>query len=173
MSSIAVGSKSYQPEAVIQHAGKACSWFAIIAAFSAVNSILVLADAKFNFFVGLGATQVVDALLAIARERAQPQIAGIMTAIGLLVNLGIIGVLVAIWQLSKRGSAPAYVIGMVLYLLDTLIFLAVGYWAGAALHAFFLMSLWGGYAFVRQRPRAEQALSQPEMVSAGPQVSPV
>jgi hypothetical protein len=32
--------------------------------------------------------------------------------------------------------------------------------------------LWGGYAFVRQRPSAVRTLSQPP-VSAEPQVSPV
>ncbi len=172
MSSITVGSKSYQPEVVIQHARKACSWFAIIAAFSAVNSVLILAGAKISFVVGLGATQLVDAVLAVAREEAQPALTGIITAIGLLVNLGILGVIVAIWQLSKRGSAIAYIIGMVLYLLDTLIFLAVSDWVGAAFHTFFLIALWGGYAFVRQRHGAEQALSQPQ-ASAEPQVSPV
>ncbi len=88
------------------------------------------------------------------------------------MNLGILGVIVAIWQFARRGSAIAYIIGMVLYLLDTAIFLLVGDWVGAAFHAFFLAMLWGGYAFVRQRPSAEQALAQPE-VNPEPQVSPV
>jgi hypothetical protein len=172
MSMIAVAGKPYEPQVVIERARKACGWFAIIAAFSAVNSVLILAGAKMSFVIGLGATQLVDAVLAIAREQAQPPIAAVITAIGLLVNLGILGVIVAIWQLAKRGSAIAYVVGMVLYLLDTAIFLLVGDWLGAAFHVFFLAMLWGGYAFVRQRPSAVRTLSQPP-VSAEPQVSPV
>lgn len=172
MTMIVVGGKSYEPQAIIERARKASGWFAIIAAFSAVNSILVLAGAKVSFVVGLGATQLVDAVLAVAREQAQPPVTTIITALGLIVNLGILGVVVAIWQLSKRGSAIAYVVGMVLYLLDALIYVLVGDWVGAGFHVFFLAMLWSGYAFVKQQHRAEQALAQPE-VSGEPQVSPV
>jgi hypothetical protein len=99
-------------------------------------------------------------------------VATVITAIGLVVNLGILGVIVAIWQLAKRGSIITYIVGMVLYLLDTVIFLLVGDWFGAAFHVLFLAMLWGGYGFVRQRSSAEQALAQPE-VNPEPQVSPV
>ncbi len=50
--------------------------------------------------------------------------------------------------------------------------LMVGDWVGAAFHVFFLIALWGGYAFVRQRHGAEQALAQPP-ASAEPEMSPV
>jgi hypothetical protein len=172
MSTIAVGGRPYEPQVVIERARKACGWFALIAAFSAVNSVLILAGAQISFVIGLGATQLVDAVLAVARQQAQPPVATVITAIGLVVNLGILGVIVAIWQLAKRGSIIAYIVGMVLYLLDTVIFLLVGDWFGAAFHVFFLAMLWGGYGFVRQRSSAEQALAQPE-VSAEPQMSPV
>jgi hypothetical protein len=162
----------YSPQDIILRSRKASGWYALICAFSAVNSVLHLAGGTVRFVVGLGVTQVVDAVLAEAQKQAGAPVAAVAAGLGVAINLAILGVLVVIWQLSKRGSATAYVIGMMLYLLDTLIFVLVRDWVGAGFHVFFLAMLWGGYGFVKQHRAAEQALLQP-VAQPGVPASPV
>jgi hypothetical protein len=95
----------------------------------------------------------------------------VCTLIAVAVNLVIIGLVMLIWWLSKRGNAIAYVIGMVLYLLDTAIFLLVQDWVGVGFHVFFLAMLWGGYGFVRAWNVAQQALAEAESPQQ-PQMDP-
>ncbi|MFB3883326.1 MAG: hypothetical protein ACE149_18825 [Armatimonadota bacterium] len=168
MEQIAVGRSSYPPDEVVKRAQKASGWFAAIAIFSCINSLLVLFKAKVSFVIGLGATQVVDALIMAIRDNSAGAAQAVLTLVALAINLAIIGVIVLIWWLSKRGSAAAYLTGMVLYLLDTLIFLLVGDWVGVGFHVFFLAMLWGGYGFVRAWARAQRLLA----ASQAPQEAP-
>lgn len=167
MSAIQIGPKSYEPQQVIEQAAKGSGWFAAIALFSFINSILMLFKAKISFVIGLGVTQVVDAIVSIGREQTSGAAGAVMGLLGLCINLVLIGVIVTIWLLSKRGNRTAYLVGMVLYLLDGLIFLMVRDWVGVGFHAFFLFGLWGGYAFVKEFHRAQQLLS--ESLSQTPQ----
>ena len=171
MAKIAVRGNDYEPREVVERAKKASGWFAAIALFSVVNSVLVLLNAKVSFVIGLGATQVVDALLLGVRESAAGAVEAVCTLIAVAVNLVIIGLVMLIWWLSKRGNAIAYVIGMVLYLLDTAIFLLVQDWVGVGFHVFFLAMLWGGYGFVRAWNVAQQALAEAESPQQ-PQMDP-
>ena len=168
MEQIAVGRSSYPPQEVVKRAQKASGWFAAIAVFSCINSLLVLFKAKVSFVIGLGATQVVDALILAIRENAAGAAQAAFTVVALAVNLAIVGSVVLIWWLSKRGNTVAYAVGMGLYLLDTLIFLLVGDWVGVGFHVFFLAMLWGGYAFVRAWSRAQQLLVPSEPPQQAP-----
>ncbi len=158
MTAIQVGAKSYKPDEIIEHAKKARGWFAAIAAFSFINSLLIMFGAEVSFVIGLGATQVVDAIVAVMREEIGPSAAAVVSAIGLLTNLCIIGVVMVIWWASGRGSTAAYIVGMVLYGLDGLIFLLVGDWIGVGFHVFFLFMLWSGYRFMREWRNAQAFL---------------
>jgi hypothetical protein len=159
MTAIEIAGKSYQPNEIIEHAKKARGWFVAIAAFSFVNSLLIMFGAEVSFVIGLGATQVVDAIVAVMREEMASSAAAVASAIGLLINLCIIGVVMVIWWASGRGSTAAYIVGMVLYGLDGLIFLLVGDWIGVGFHVFFLFMLWGGYRFMREWRNAQAFLA--------------
>ena len=174
VSAIQIGQKSYEPQQVIEQAAKGSGWLAVIALFSLINSVLMLFKAKISFVIGLGATQVVDAIVSVGREQASGAVGTVMGLIGLCINLVLIGVIVTIWLLSKRGNRTAYLVGMVLYLLDGLIFLMVRDWVGVGFHAFFLFGLWGGYAFVKEFSLAQALLAQSiTQTSQTPQPSPL
>ncbi len=160
MTAIRIGRKSYRPNEIIEHAKKARGWFAAIAALSFVNSLLIMFGAEMTFVIGLGATQVVDAIVAATRQEAAASAATVLSVIGLAINLCIIGVVMVIWWAAGRGSAAAYLVGMVLYALDGLIFLLAQDWIGVGFHVFFLAMLWGGYRFMREWARAESILAQ-------------
>ncbi len=161
MTAIRVGGKSYQPHEIIEQAKKARGWFAAIAAFSFVNSLLITFGAKVSFVIGLGVTQVVDAVVAAIREEAGASSATALSVIGLAINLCILGLVMVIWWACGKGSKMAYIIGMVLYGLDGLLFVLVADWIGVGFHAFFLFMLWGGYRFMREWRNAEAFMSRP------------
>jgi hypothetical protein len=148
MTEIQIAGKSYQP-----------------AAFSLINSLLIMFGAEVSFVIGLGATQVVDAVVAVMREEVAASSAAVLSAVGLAINLCLIGVVMAIWWACGRGSTAAYVVGMVLYGFDGLLFVLVGDWIGVGFHVFFLFMLWGGYRFMREWRNAETFLARP---AAGP-----
>lgn len=161
MLDIVVHKKSYDPKEVIRRAQKACGWFAAIAVFSLINSLLIFFKSRISFLIGLGITMVIDGLIAVLHQHTigSAFATAVATVIGFVINLGLIGVFVLIWFLSRRGSRSAYIIGMVLYLLDALLFWLFGDWFGLVFHAFFLYALAGGYAFIKARAQAEILLS--------------
>ncbi|MCE5341178.1 MAG: hypothetical protein LLF92_08655 [Planctomycetaceae bacterium] len=152
---IEIGKKQYEPIEVINQANRACGWFGAIAIFSIINSVLAFSKSDTTFVIGLGITTFIDALASHIRQETQGGIANFITIIGFVINLILIGVFVLIWFLSKRGSKTVYIIGMVLYALDTLIFLVFKIWMGLAFHAFFLYCLIGGLGFINARAQAE------------------
>jgi hypothetical protein len=155
---IQIGNNSYEPHQVIENAQKAAGWFAAIALFSLINSVLVFLKTDVSFVVGLGVTLCVDAMTLGIREEFQDTTAMIITVIGIIINLAFIGLFLLFWRLSKRGSRTAYIIGMIVYFLDGLIFLLAQDWVGIAFHLFFLFMLWGGYQAIKHRKKAQQIL---------------
>jgi hypothetical protein len=160
MTTMDIGGKPHEAQAVVEHAKKARQWFAFIAGLSLVNSVLALVGTEWGFAIGLGVTQIVDVFVAVAREEAGAAGATAFTVVGFVVNLFIIGLVMLVWWLAGRGSTTAYLVGMICYALDALLFVWVRDWIGVGLHAFFLYGMWGGYQFMREWPRARQLLSQ-------------
>ena len=163
---ITIGNKAYSPKEVIDNARKAAGWFGAIALFSVVNSVLIALNASVNFVIGLGATIVVDALTLAARQNTEPTAAMLFSIAGMMADALLIGIVTIIWWLSRKGSRTAYTVGMVLYFLDTLIFVAASDWVGMGFHLFFLFMLWGGRAFMREYENAEAMLSRPSSSAA-------
>jgi hypothetical protein len=159
MANIEIHKKFYEPKDIVVHANKACGWFAAIAAFSLINSLLIFFKSGVSFVIGLGVTMVVDGFIAVGHQHVTGAAATALTVIGFLINLILIGVFVLIWFLSKRGSKAAYITGMILYFLDALLFLLFKDWVGVAFHAFFLYALIGGFGFIKARANAENLLA--------------
>lgn len=119
------------------------NWFWWIAGLSIVNSLIVLSGSNWNFVVGLGLTQVVDGVAgALAEEFAD--IGTIVKVAGLLIDVAIAGLFVLLGFLARKHFAWAFIIGMVLYGLDGLIFLLVQSWLNIGFHAFALVGIYNG-----------------------------
>ncbi|HVR41767.1 MAG TPA: hypothetical protein VMU84_21900 [Thermoanaerobaculia bacterium] len=132
-------------------------WFMWVAALSLINTAIAMSGSNINFILGLGLTQVIDALFA--------QAAPTIKVIGFVFDLMFAGVFVLIWYLCKRYTWP-FLTGIVIYALDTLIFLFAKEWIGLAFHGFALISMYGGF-------RSAQALSEmPPVVVAPPAPTP-
>jgi hypothetical protein len=113
------------------------SWFYWIAGFSIVNSILVATGSQWGFALGLGITTVTDALAAGLGGAAQ--------AVGVALNFIACGILVFFGFFAGKGRAWAFIIGMILLGLDTVLTGLLQMWLSLALHVFALFCIFAGF----------------------------
>ncbi len=129
------------------------SWFWWVAALSLVNTASVIFDLKYGMALGLGITQVVDALFSFDENGELVQIGVVGRSIHIGIVLAIAAAFYALGRFARNYSAVAFIVGMSLYALDALIFALVGDWIGVGFHAFVLFMLWGGYSLLRAARR--------------------
>ena len=116
-------------------------WFYSIAALSLITSIVSLSGNNWGFFASLGVTQVVD---AIAVQVAQ-ETGGAVKIVAFVFDLMAVAVFVLLGYFAAKGHTWAFIVGMVLYLLDSVVFIVAGRLLGLAFHAFVLYIIFGGY----------------------------
>lgn len=125
------------------------SWFYWVAGLSLVNSVVALFGGEWGFIFGLGITQMVDAAVAVLAEETV-ETTNIVRVVGLAVNAGVVGVVALMGWLARRGHRWVFVVGLVLYAGDALLFVLVGDWLGLAFHGWVLFAVTSGYLACRQ-----------------------
>jgi hypothetical protein len=133
-------------------------WFTWIAAFTLINSLIFLiGKGSFSFIIGLGATQLIDAFTTgfINGFNGLPQ----MKFFAFLLDIVLIGLFFLFGRLARQGRRWPFIIGMILYGLDSLIFLWVQDYLGLGFHAFALFNLYKGL----QALEGLKALQQPNL----------
>ncbi len=117
-------------------------WFYWIAALSLVTSFISLAGGQWGFFISLGVTQLMDGIVAgVVEAGVNP----VIKAVAVVFDVLAAGAFALLGYLAARGHGWAFIVGMMAYALDALIFVMVGHWFGLAFHAFALYSIFGGY----------------------------
>jgi len=134
-----------------QRIESSANWFYWIAGLSAVNMFISAVGSNWSFVIGIGATQFLSGVIRVAAAEANPPV----ISIGILwiLNLGLAGFFAACGWFARRPSTVAFVAGMVLFGLDTIIFLMIGDWIGVIFHAIALYSLWPGLVAGRELKR--------------------
>jgi hypothetical protein len=112
------------------------SWYYWIAALSLINSIAALSGSSWGFIVGLGITQVVDAFGEGFGAGGK--------VVALALNLVVAGIFVLFGVFAHKRHAWAFIVGMVLFGLDGVIFVLVQDWLGVGFHVFVLFMLFRG-----------------------------
>ncbi len=132
---------------------KSASWFFWIAALSLVNSISLALQADFSFVIGLGITLVIGAVAQelVTNQDAPAFVSHIALALGVLVA----GVFALFGIAGIKRSLSIYLIGMVLYALDGLIYLAFQDWLPVAFHVLALVFLWKGVSAIKEHRKLE------------------
>jgi hypothetical protein len=125
------------------------NWFFWIAGLSLINTITYLLNANLSFIVGLGATQVVDVVATMLIEEL-PEALSFLRAAALLINLVIMAIFVGLGWAGRKGKGWAFIMGMGLYFLDSVIFLMVGDWFAVLFHVIALYGLLRGYLAFRE-----------------------
>ncbi len=101
------------------------NWFYWIAGLSALSSILIVIGSPIVSAISLGSTQF---LVAIGQQIPELTIAAVIA--GVLI----VGVFALLGYLSNKGKRGAYIIGIILFFLDTLIVLWAQDYIGFAFH---------------------------------------
>ena len=109
-------------------------WFWWIAGLSAVNVACDLAHANLNFVLGLAFTQLAHGAFAANM------------GIALVIDALFIGGFYLIGLQAQKGRTWAFALGVVVYLLDGLVYLKFEDWLPVAFHAFALFHI--GKAFM-------------------------
>jgi hypothetical protein len=124
------------------------NWFYWIAALSAVNAVVALMGSNWGFAIGLGISQV---MTAIATELQKDVTSSSAITIALWVlSFAAIAFIAGCGNFARRPSTVAFVVGIVIFGLDTLIFLLAGDWIGVIFHFIALFFLWSGMSAGRE-----------------------
>lgn len=154
---------SVEREQLEQRMKSGANWFYLIAALSLVTSFISLAGGTWAFLVSLGVTQLIDALANVGAER----IGWGVKAFALVFDLIAAGLFAALGVFAGKRQTWAFVVGMVLYLLDALVCLVIGFWLGLAFHAFALYSIFGGYKASAALAELDRQVPPPAPASMG------
>ncbi len=139
---------------------RGANWFYWIAGLSVVNSAVALSGVMWAFVVGLGITQVVDAIVVEEEAGIKARIAAF--GFDLIIASGV----VLFGYLARKRLRWVFVLGMVLYAVDGLWFLFGPDVFSLAFHAFALFGIFGGFKACGQlkgmdRARADAVSSHP------------
>jgi hypothetical protein len=105
-------------------------WFYWVAGLSLVNSLASLTGQKWRFILGLGITQLADALAAHSGRGLGP--VAVMDAM-------VVAGFVLLGRFAERGRVWAFAVGAAVYAVDGLIFVGLRDWVGVAFHVFVLV----------------------------------
>lgn len=120
------------------------SWFYWIAGLSVVNSLIWWIGGGWTFLAGLAFTQIVDAFLSGLSEELGGSGRIAAAVVALTTSLIISGIFALFGYLARQRNAWPFYVGMAIYILDALIFLAFGDWLSFGFHLFALFGLFRG-----------------------------
>jgi len=119
-------------------------WFYWIAGLSVVNTIAALSGGNFHFVLGLGITEVTDALQA-------PQ----ARMVGFFIDLLVLGFFCMCGYFGAKAQKWAFLMGMAFYLLDSGITLLAQDWLAFAFHIYALICIWRGFSHIAKTRATE------------------
>ena len=138
-------------------------WFFWIAGLSLINSIAAATNSNWSFLAGLGITQFISGFaLGLAED-----LGGAVTVIAFTLDALVAAFFVFLGVFAQKGHSWAFIIGLVIYALDALIFLAVQLWFPLAFHAFVFYCLYRGFVANRKLSRLEPEMAPPPKVHFG------
>jgi uncharacterized RDD family membrane protein YckC len=148
-------------------------WFYWIAGLSLVNSTAHAAGSQFSFVVGMGVSQLIDGL-AVAAGQSIPQVSIAFRVGALALNALVASGFALLARLALKRNTWPFVLGMVLYALDGLLFLWLRDWLSLGFHVFALVCIYNGYVALQKLHNTKAATpAEPQPVNAaGQRVEP-
>ena len=137
--------RSLQSVVAMAGAKRGANWFYWITALSLINTIVAITGGRFHFVLGLGVTEITDAIHA-------PQ----ARMIGYFIDLLVLGFFLMCGYFAGKLQKWAFIMGMSFYLLDAGIMLLAQDWLGFAFHIYALICIWRGFSFVKAASQTSQ-----------------
>jgi len=129
------------------HAKSGANWFYWIAGLSVINSVIFVLGADVAFLAGLGLTQLMDAVIGLSVEQGAP---ALLKAVAVVFDFVVVAIFALIGYYAGRRFSAAFLIGIVVYLLDGLLLLLLGAYLTAGFHAFALFFIIRGFFACRK-----------------------
>jgi zinc transporter ZupT len=126
------------------------NWFFWIAGLSIVNSIAYRLGLKVTYLIGLAGTMFIEGV-AIGLAAYMPNRATLMMGLALVGEILVAGIFVVLGLLARRGLRWAFILGLVFYALDGIIYLVFGDFAPAAFHLLGLFGIVSGLRALGER----------------------
>jgi len=132
------------------------NWFLWIAGLSLVNSIMLAIGGGWNFLIGLGITQFVDGFASVAAAYFGSEVSTMIQILALIIDVGVAGVFALLGFLARKRHRWGFIVGMILYALDGLIFLIVPDFVSIGFHVFALFWMFTGLRASRRLGELEE-----------------
>ena len=117
------------------------SWFLWIGILSALNLIAIIIHQNLQFIAGLGINYFILGMMDGIRRTT-----GInLIVLGYVLTFLVSGLFIFIWKKSKQENKAIYLTGLIIYGLDTIIFVFTKEWFSLGFHIFALLMLGNGY----------------------------
>jgi len=130
-----------------------------IAGLSLVNSIIQLMGGNWSFFFGLGITQLIDGISRALAHNIGGNASTIIQIVAFLLNVSIAGIFVMFGVFAQKQQKWAFIVGMILYALDGLLFLIVSDFLNIGFHIFILFGLYSGMKSINKYREVQQQIS--------------
>jgi hypothetical protein len=128
---------------LLQRRNNGGAWFYWIGGASILNSVLNAAGTQWGLAVGLGVTYLIDELAKAVSTTVRTPI------YAFLIDIAIAGGFLLLGRAARRGNLGWYAVGIVLYLLDGLLFVLFQDLLGIAVHAIAIYGLISGWRAAR------------------------
>jgi len=138
------------------------NWYFWIAGLSMINTIILMSGGQWSFIIGLGLTQIID---SIALQMGA-ELVGFAKIIAFIIDLCIAGIFVLFGVFARKKHVWAFIVGMILYAFDGLLFLLIKDFMSLGFHVFALFFLFGGLKAVQEIKKLdyEQSLADTGLV---------
>jgi hypothetical protein len=125
------------------------NWFYWIAGLSVVNTLSSVSGSNWRFILGLGVTQVADAM-------AQA-IGGAGIAVAVVIDAIAIGFFVLMGKLAGDARKWAFILGMAAFAVDGLLSLVAKEFISLAFHGYALLCIYRGLAAMNEMQSMSKA----------------
>jgi hypothetical protein len=148
-----------------QRANSGARWFFWIAGLSLVTFFTMIAGSGWRFIISLGTTQLITEIA----KGASAELGDVATVIAVVFNLLAAGLFVGLGVLAGKRYLWAYLIGMIFFGLDALIFVLGQDWIGIIFHVLVIYWIFSGFNACRQllALQRELALNQASNSAGG------
>ncbi len=117
------------------------SWFLWIGILSTLNLIALIIHQNLQFIAGLGINYFILGMMDGIRRATGVNLILLGYALTFIVS----GLFIFIWKKSKQENKAIYLTGLIIYGLDTIIFVFTKEWFSLGFHVFALLMLGNGY----------------------------
>jgi len=131
-------------------------WFYWIAALTFITSVIGLLGGGWRFFLSLGVTQIIDGIAT----GLSADFGNATKVIAIVLDIFVTAIFAGFGLLASKRQLWAYVLGMVVFLLDGLLSLAFFDVIGIIVHGFVLFVMFRGFQAGRELAALKRTMAQ-------------